>query len=152
MASNAEQQVSRYLRKILAELPDGAGFEDSNLIQLLLSELECFLPEYFPAAYRERLDGVYPVLARKTGNGEAEIFGLCLFIDQTLSHMYVRLQVASFEDKVTSLECRLGERAKEGMARIPYEALNAACKRLYALNRNADAIDWVFKVTCGKKA
>jgi hypothetical protein len=98
------------------------------------------------------LDGIYPVLARKTGEGEMELFGQCILIsDQTLTPLHLRLQVGPTEDEVSWLECRLGERGERGMVRTPYESQDRAFKRLYALEGKADAIDWVYKVTFGRR-
>ena len=78
MASQAEQLVSRSLRTILASLPDGANIPDSKQFREGLSGLEFFLPGVLAEIYSfwkgESLDGIYPVLARKTGDGKAEFF------------------------------------------------------------------------------
>jgi hypothetical protein len=157
MTSALEQSISRSLRAILADLPDNASIGDSEQFREVLSGLEFFLPhqvlnEIYPEWNHESLDGILPLVARKTGNGEAEIFGLCIIIsDQTLTPFHVRLQVAAFGDEVSWLECRLGERGKQGMVRTPYESSSAAAKRLYALDGKADLIDWVYKVTFGHR-
>jgi hypothetical protein len=156
MASKAEQLVGRLLRGILAPLGDGANIPDSDDFQEALAGLMFFLPEVLAEIYREwryeGLDGIYPVLARKTGEGEVEIFGQSILIsDQTLTPLHLHLQVAPTEDEVSWLECRLGERGERGMVRTPYESQDRAFKRLYALEGRADAIDWVYKVTFGSR-
>jgi hypothetical protein len=157
MASRAEQSVSRSLRGILADLANGASIPDSEQFHDALRALEVFVPEILAEVYSEwkqgglDLDGVLPVLARKTGDGEAEIFGLCVLIsDQTVTPLRVSLQVAASEDKISWLECRLGERGKHGMVRAPYES-GATPKRLYALEGRVDSIEWVYKVTFGQR-
>ena len=157
MASRAEESISRSLRAILADLPNGACIGDSEQFEEVLSGLEFFLPhqvlsEVYPEWGGESLDGILPLVARKTGDGEAEILGLCILIsDQTLTPLHVRLQVAVYTDEVSWLECKLGERGKHGMVRTPYESSSAVAKRLYALDGKADQIDWVYKVTFGKR-
>ena len=122
-----------------------------------MSGLEFFLPqqvlsEIYPEWNHESLDGILPLVARKTGDGEADIFGLCIIIsDQSLTPLHVRLQVAASTDEVSWLESRLGEQGKHGMVRTPYESSSAVAKRLYALDGKADLIDWVYKVTFGHR-
>lgn len=157
MASRAEESISRSLRVVLADLPDGAGIGDSEQFQQVLSGLEFFLPhqvlrEIYPEWDHESLDGIMPMLARKTGEGEAEIFGVCILIsDQTVTPLHVRLQVAASANEVSWLECRLGERGRHGMVRLPYDSSSAMAKRLYALDGKPDQIDWVYKVTFGHR-
>ena len=157
MVSRVEENISRSLRAVLADLPAGASIGDSEQFRELLSGLEFFLPqqvlsEIYTEWTRESLDGILPCLARKTGEGEAEILGLCILIsDQTLTPLPVRLQVAASTNEVSWLECRLGERGKHGMVRTPYESSSAVAKRLYALDGKADRIEWVYKVTFGKR-
>jgi hypothetical protein len=157
MVSRAEESISRSLRAVLADLPDGAGIGDSEPFRAVLSGLEFFLPhqvlrEIYPEWDHESLDGIMPLLARKTGQGEAEIFGLCILIsDQTVTPIHVRFQVAASIDEVSWLECRLGERGKHGMVRMPYDSSSKMAKRLYALNGKQDQIDWVYKVTFGQR-
>jgi hypothetical protein len=157
MAPGAEQSISRSLRAILADLPDGATIEDSELFREVLSGLEFFLPqqvlsEIYAEWNHESLDGIVPLVARKTGNAEAEIFGLCILIsDQTLTPVHVRLQVAAYRDEVSWLECRLGERGEHGIVRTPYESPGATTKRLHALAGRTERIDWLYKVTFGRR-
>jgi hypothetical protein len=156
MASGAEQCASRLLRAILADLPNGGDIPDSKRFREALSDLEWFLPEVLAEVYPkwncESLDGIYPFLARKTGAEEAEIFGQCIFIsDQTLTPLHLRLQISPDKDEVSWLECRLGEKGQHGIVRTPYHSLNANFKRLYLLEGRADEIDWVYKVTFGRK-
>lgn len=152
MASKSEQIIGRLLRTILGDLPNDAPIGDSEQFRDVLCGLEFFVPEVLGEVYsewnHESLDGILPVTARKTRDGEVEIFGQCIFLsDQTMTPVQLRLQVSSSEDEVSWLECRLGERGEHGMVRTPYESRNAVGKRLYALQGRADAIDWVYKVT-----
>lgn len=157
MVSRAEETVGRLLRAILADLPDGADIDDSEQFRAVLFGLESFLPhevlmEIYPEWDRESLDGIMPMLARKTGEDEAEIFGLCILIsDRTVTPLHVRLQAAASTDEVSWLECRLGERGNHGMVRVPYGSLGTIVKRLHALDCRPDQIDWVYKATFGHR-
>ena len=111
----------------------------------MLSGLEFFIPqvlaEIHPEWKHESLDGFYPVVARKTGEGEAEIFGLCILIsDQTTTPFHLRLQSSPSSDEVSWLECRLGEAGEHGMVRTP---LATHLKQLIALEgkRGSDRLD-----------
>jgi hypothetical protein len=153
MTSKAEQILSRSLRSILADLPTGADIPDSARLREVLSILEWFLPDVLQEIYSdwkwEALDGVLSCQARKTGDGEADIFGLCILItDQTLTPLHVRLQVAAANDEVSWLECRLGERGEQGLMRMRCASL---AKQLHALDGRVDQIDWVYKVTFGQR-
>ena len=94
VASKAEAIISRSLRTILADLPMGADIPDTEAFrQAVLSGLEWWLPgvigEIHPEWLRMALDGIYPVVARKTVDGEAEIFGQCIFIDDQIGRAHV---------------------------------------------------------------
>jgi hypothetical protein len=155
LTSKSEQIISRSLREILAGLPVGARIAEAEKIREVLSGLEWFvgeiLGEVYPEWERESLDGVYPLVAQKSGEGEAEIFGLCIIIsDQTLVPLHLRLQVAPSVDEVSWLECRLGEWGVQGMVRTPY-GLKSLDKLLYRLQGKENSIDWVYKVTFGDR-
>jgi hypothetical protein len=157
MVSKAEQSISRSLRAVLSELPIGATIPDSEQYRKFLTALQYFIPEVLGEIHREwmfqGLDDVVPIEARKTGEGEAEIFGVCCFVsDQTLTPLHVHLQMAVPGDEISWLECRLGEREQEGMVRKPYRFLNEMIKRVRRLDGRVDLIDWVYKVTCGNVA
>jgi hypothetical protein len=156
MASRAEQAITRSLRVILPDLSIGENIPDSEQFRWVLSGLEWFIPEVLAEVYPEwetdSLDGIYPVLARKSGDGEAEIFGQCIFIsDQTLTPLHLRLQISSDKDEISWLECRLGEKGEHGLVRTTYHHLSANRKRLHSLDGRADKIDWVYKVKFGQK-
>jgi hypothetical protein len=156
IASIAEQATSRSLRAILADLARGGNIPDSKQLRRVLSGLEWFLPdvlaEVYPEWKTESLDGIYPVLVRKTGDDEAEIFGQCIFLsDQTLTLFHLRLQISHGKDEVSWLECRLGEEGEHGIVRTPYHRFDASSKRLHSMGGRADKIDWTYKVTFGRK-
>ncbi len=165
MASKTEEILSRALRTILADLSTGANIPASEQFRRdVLTSLCWWLPSIFGEVFPEWsgmcLDGIYPALARKTGDGEAEILGQCIFIeDQTLTPIHLRLQLAPAADEVSWLEFKVGERlegkpgecGKHGMKLIPYLNLDRALRRIYRLDGNADDIDWVYKVTFGNR-
>jgi hypothetical protein len=156
MVSILEQRLSRSLRAALADLPIGGTIPDSDEYREVLTALEYFIPVVLGELYREwtfqGLDGVVPVEARKTGEGEVEIFGLCCIIsDQTLTPLYVHLQVAADDDEISWLECRLGERGQVGMVRKPYDFLRQMTKRLRVLDGRIELIDWVYKAQFGER-
>ena len=156
MVSKAEEIASRRLRTILAGIPTGETIPDSVEFRDALSGLEWFLPTVLAEVHSEwtgeSLDGIYPHLAQKTGEGEAEILGLCcLMSDQTLTPIHLRLQLSSTTDEMSWLELRLGEKGRAGMVRIPYSSSPSIYKRLHTLSRKANTIEWVCEVTFGER-
>ncbi|WP_425615196.1 hypothetical protein NA78x_005096 [Anatilimnocola sp. NA78] len=156
MASKAEEWVCRWLRTILADLPNGASIAHSDQIQKLFSGLEYFLPQVLSASYpeweHESLDGFLPLVARKTGDGEAEIFGLCIIIsDQTLTPIHLHIQASKTKDEVSWVDCKLGEAGEHGMVRIPWPPRNATGRFVHALEGRAGTIAWVYKVVVGER-
>jgi hypothetical protein len=156
MPSRGEEITSRTLGTILAGLPTGKSIDDSEEFRHALTSLEWFLPnvlaEIHPEWKGESIDGIYPHVARKTGEREAEIFGLCcLMSDQRLTPIHLHLQLSAATDNVSWLELRLGERGQNGMARMSYPSEGTIYKRLHALNGCEDKIQWVYQVTFGKK-
>lgn len=153
MPSRAEELLSKRLRPILAQLKDGESIPASDEFQYALEPLEYFIPEVLAELYaewkRESLDGLYPLVARKVGDGEAEIFGLCILIsDQTTTPIHLHLQVSSANEEISWMKCRLGEAGEHGMRRAKWRGYE---RRLHALAGRADSIEWVYKVTFGKK-
>lgn len=156
MVSKAEEIVSRLLRAILAGIATGETIPDSAEFRDALSGLELFLPPVLAEVHSEwtgeSLDGIYPHVAHKTGEEEAEILGLCcLMSDQTLTPIHLRLQLSSATDEVSWLELRLGEKGRAGMVRSPYSSSPSIHKRLHALGANASTMEWVYKVTFGER-
>lgn len=158
MASRAEEIIASCLRPILAELPSGALVPDSKEFRDALGGLEWIIPDIIGEIHSEMLgqclDGVLPAVARKTGDEQIEIFGLCIFIeDQTVTPLHVQLQIAETTDEISWMECRLGERGERGMVRTPYSSPTGMLKRTYAMACNCEPneIDWVYQVTFGKR-
>jgi len=157
MALKAEEIASRCLRAILAGVPTGATIGDSPEFREALTGLEWFLPgvlaEIHPEWTGESLDGIYAHVAHKTGEREAEIFGLCcLMSDQTLTPIHLHLQLSPTTDEVSWLELRLGEKGQAGMVRRPYPASSSIYNRLHALSGKINTIEWVYKVTFGQRS
>ena len=156
MVSIPEQRLSHSLRVVLADLPIGASIPDSEQYREALTALQYFIPVVLGEIHREwafqGLDDVMPVEARKTGEGEAELFGVCCMVsDQTLTPLHVCLQLAAPVDEISWLECRLGERGRDGMVRKPFRSLREMTNRLRALGGRVDLIDWAYKVTFGER-
>lgn len=155
--SSLEERISRSLRAVLAGLPNGAYIGDFDQFRDVLVGLEFFLAdqvlsEIYPEWKHESLDGIMPMFARKTAEAAAEIFGLCILInDQTVTPLHVCLQVAASTDAISWLECRLGARGKHGMMRMPYDSSDKMAKCIHALDGKQDQIDWVYKVTFGHR-
>jgi hypothetical protein len=155
MTTKAEQILSRALREALADLPAGADVPPSEQFREALTALEYFIPEVLGEIHREwtfqGLDDVVPVVARKTGDGVLEIFGLCCIVsDQTLAPLHLRLQLAAASDEVSWFECRLGEQGPNGMVRKPGRFLREMTSRLRRLDGEAD-INWAYQVTYGAR-
>ncbi|MBI3407002.1 MAG: hypothetical protein HY040_01415 [Planctomycetes bacterium] len=110
MPSRAEELTSRSLRAILGPLAKGTNLQDSEEFQDVLVDLEYFVPELLAEVYsewnHEALDGIMPMLARKTGEATAEIFGLCFIMsEQILAPIQMSLRISASSDEVSWLEC-----------------------------------------------
>jgi hypothetical protein len=149
-----EQHLSRALRIALSNVPIGSDIAEAPSFREISAGLEFFLPsilkEIYPVEWKwESLDGVLPVFARKTGELEVEIFGLCILIsDQALTPIHLVVQVSPSEDEVSFLECKLGEREGNKLRRTPYRQVQ---RQISELNGRQNSIDWIFKVTFGQR-
>ena len=112
--SRAENTVARSLRMILGHTATGDSLDESNDLRSVLSAMEYFIPEVLQIHREwndESLDAVLPLVTRKTGEREFEVLGQCILIsDQTIVPIHLHLQVHPSEDRVSWLECRLGEK------------------------------------------
>jgi len=154
-ASIAEQRVCEHLDGILAETSAGATFDDSDTFGDLLTALQFFIPEVLREIHDEwkgeGLDGIYSKVARKVGNHEIEIIGICCLIsDQTLTPLHVRIQTSLAVDHVAWLDCRLGEHTGGGMRREPYSSSTVHGTMLHVVER-LDSIDWFYQVGYGDR-
>lgn len=154
--TSIENLISRSLRTVLAKLPDGADIPMSDEFQTFLTGLESFIPQVIGEIHPEMLgqsgDGVLPIIARKTGDGEVELLGhFCFIVGQTLTPIHLKLQLAESADKISWLECRLGQRGEQGMLRTPYDSPAATARILNSLAKRASTLDWVYEVTFGER-
>ena len=108
------------------------------------------LPEVHGEWGNESLDGILPLVARKTAVRELEIVGHCILIsDQTLAPFQHSLRIAPGDaDEIARLELRLGERGEDGMVRRPYN-FDATNQHTYAFPQRLAKIDWAYQVTFG---
>jgi hypothetical protein len=159
MISELEQGLSQLLRSVLAEVPIGADIPDSERFRSFLKHLEWWIPSLVGEVHREfpgqALDGILSGVARKTGEGEAEILGLfCFLQDQTWTPFQVHLQVAASTDEISWLECSLGEQGENGMVRTRHRSF-ALAKRVHRIERKggnaSDLCEWTYKVTFGER-
>jgi hypothetical protein len=169
MTSNAEQRCTRSLRAVLADLPNGASlaeletaeYRDSlfGLDRLVAGILDESHPEWREEeGLNATLDGIEPLVARKTGEREAEVFGISWTLTREAGNatvpIHVRLQVAQVPDEITWLELRIGERGmrKYGRVQPPDGSTSVFPKRFYLLDGNYDQIDWFYQVTFGERS
>lgn len=155
MSFDSESSVCRSLRTMLEATPEQGSFRESPDLRSVLAGLECFispvLTEIYPEWRHECLDGLWPIVAKKVGEREAELFGLCIFIsDQTTTPFHLRIQIAADVDEVSWCECRVGEKTARGMVRDKWN-LNALPKRLHALEGREHDIEWVYKAAYGAR-
>jgi hypothetical protein len=100
------------------------------------------LSEHYEAFSRRALDGLSPVLHKRTREHEAELFAMCWLIDdQSQVPMHVWLRVQPVGDAVASLHCRWGEAdAVTGrLVRTTYSA-----KQTARLSYDLDRIEWFY--------
>ncbi|MCA9005897.1 MAG: hypothetical protein KDA70_11565 [Planctomycetaceae bacterium] len=131
----------------------GPPFEETEDCRRLLSAFNYFIPEVLAEIHPEwksdALDDLIPLVAKRTGDREAVLFGLSWLIrDQTVVPTYVQLQIDPDLDRVNWLECRIGERGPQGMLRRPGNSFD---RQLYRLQGREDLIDWAYQVTFGEK-
>jgi hypothetical protein len=120
-----------------------------------MASFEFFLPEVLrevhPEWQHESLDGLYPRWFRKTGAREADLLGLAIFIsDQTLTPLYVQLQLSREFDRVSWIDLRLGEHTATGCRREPYGLAKVRGTMLHVAER-FDSIDWFYHVGYGER-
>ncbi len=157
MISKAEQVVGRCLRSVLPALTDGDQIKESAEYNELQLALERFLPtvlrESYPAQWRnESFDGFRLAVARRTGNLEAELIGICLMIsDQTWTPIHVRLRAAAEADSISWVICRVGSRVGAGLkfTRLPYDANKKVSQLLDSVAEKPENIVWAFTVKRG---
>jgi hypothetical protein len=108
------------------------------------------LQEIHPEWKRESLDGIYPEIARKSGEFEIEIAGLCILIsDQALTPFHLLLQINPDRNEVSWLDCKLGEAGPNGMVRTPYDWRRVLAKLSSATDWKR--VKWTYHVGFGKR-
>lgn len=152
--SKAEQNISRFLRARLKALPIEGAIEDRRIVRNL-GGLDFFIPQILREQHaewkHESLDGVVPLYVRKTGELEVEIVGNCILIsDQTVTPIYLRLQLDDVGERVAWLECRLGENENGTMKRVKYTSAWPIGSVL-AIRDDPDAIEWSYHVSYGER-
>lgn len=153
--STPERRVCEYLTPILRELAVGESLGDASALRNLFTALEFFLPEVLrevhPEWQGESLDGVYAKIFRKTGDREIELIGLANFIsDQTLTPLHLRLQLSAAHDRVSWIDCRLGEHTADGCRREPYGSSKVHGTMLHVVER-LESIEWFYHVGYGER-
>ncbi|QDT47906.1 hypothetical protein Pan258_19460 [Symmachiella dynata] len=156
ITTRAEQIIAESLLSILNSMATGDRIQESPEFRDVLSAVEYFIPEVLseihPEWAHDSLDGVFPLVAAKSGVRTMSIFGQCILIsDQTIVPLLVEIQVDTKGDKVTWLECKLGARDESGMIRTPYRSPSARIKLLHSLDGKRDLIDWAYNVTFGER-
>jgi hypothetical protein len=180
IVTKGEECLAKSVRTLLGRVTTGDKIEESDDFREFLCDLEWYIPEVLREIHSEwkteSLDAVFPLVTRKTGEREVVVFGQCILItDQTFTPIYVKLQIHSSEDKVTWLECKLGETDPRGKLhtkfctpssiikkyRLPHHSPNSKSrnkyylegmiKQLYSLEGKEDLIDWAYMVTFGEK-
>ena len=97
--SKAEIIVAHSLRGLLKQTAVGASFEETEDYRLLMVSFDYFIPEVLGELYPEwksdALDDLIPLVAKRSGEREAILFGLSWLIrDQTVVPTYLQLQIA----------------------------------------------------------
>ncbi len=144
-----EQKVCERLAPLLREHQVGDSLGE------LMASFEFFLPEVLREVHEEwryeSLDGIYPSIFRKTGEREAELLGLAIFIsDQALTPVHFRLQLSPTFDRVAWIDLRLGECTESGCRREPYGHAKVQSTMLHVSER-LDSIEWFYHVGYGER-
>ncbi|REJ72519.1 MAG: hypothetical protein DWQ29_20965 [Planctomycetota bacterium] len=123
-------------------------------------DLGSFMVDVLSEVYQEHrawvgeyLDLVTPRAARKIGERNAEIMGLCLPTwNRGVLPFHVRLQIAEHDDFVRWCECRVGEKGCDGrLLKGDWDSSDRVINQMYALDGNPSAIDWFYKATFGDR-
>ena len=153
--SLAEQHVCERLGLLLQEKVVGDLLGDEVTERDLMASFEYFIPQVLREIHEEwrweSLDGVLPKYFRKTGEREAELLGLVIFIsDQTIAPVHFRLQISPTFDCVSWLQLRLGERLADGCRREQYEEFNARSLMFHRVD-HFESIEWFYHVSYGER-
>ncbi|MBC7783930.1 MAG: hypothetical protein H7144_08820 [Burkholderiales bacterium] len=143
-----EQRISRAVRRSTMRINIGETFSDLHELNHIATGFEYFLPpllaEKYPHWKHESFDGMFFLPIRKTGDLEAELYGMSILIsDQTLTPIHMHLKCSDQPDKIDRMECRVGARG-EGtgqMQRIPWAEWRH--EPLAKLPPSYNEVDWV---------
>jgi hypothetical protein len=150
-----EQRVCEGLGPLLRGHEIGDSLGELPTWRDLMTSFEYFLPEVLREVHDEwkyeSLEGVYPRWFRKTDDREAALLGLAIFIsDQTVTPVYVELQLSPTLDRVAWIDLRLGEHTETGCRREPYRGAKVNGSMLHVAER-FDSIDWFYHVSYGER-
>ncbi|SFI97398.1 hypothetical protein [Planctomicrobium piriforme] len=153
----SEAYLSRAFTAILSELQIGAEIVQDSQVNDALGGLERFLPEVLAEIHAEwqgeGLDGFELFEARKSGEAEVELLGICWLIsDRSVAPLHLQFQIAESGEEISWMECRLGERGHEGLVRSQPEAKSRLMRLLYSTQANGEKIDWAYEVTFGERS
>lgn len=151
-SSTLETQMAQLLSAHLQETPEGAEFQVEPSSSLC-SALEVHLPHVLSASYpqwkSETLDGLFVVVARKTGPETAELAGMCILMgDQTVTPFSLRFVLDPTHTSVKTLSIRLGEPGggRLGISGPPCHS-DRAWKLHYTLRERLPMIRWAYVLT-----
>lgn len=138
------------MREKLEDAAVGSNLPVGQSEQYLIG-LQLFIPEVMcdvHAEWRyESLDGLHPLTIYKSGPLELELLGSCILItDQRAAPIHLRLQLDQTEDRISWLECRLGENIGGKLKRgdLSYSMLKSK-----VVSRSPEAIHWYYIVGFG---
>jgi hypothetical protein len=153
--SKAEEIVSRSLRTLLRPLPVGASIEDSDEFITFQTALTRVIPSTLGETYdcwrHEGLDWFRFAVAHKLGPEEAEFVGLCLLVgNQAWIPLHLRLRIASENNCIDWLECKVGELGNDGerVTGTPFGSTRET-KLLYSVVNRLGSIPWTYQITRG---
>lgn len=149
--STLEIQVASELSAFLDRtMPESISMSEPYID--LFRSLDYYIPQllssHYPEWEYEGLDGFYFANIQKIGSEIAEFTGLCILIDdQTVTPVFIRLELASSGASIASYQVFLGEPG-EGRLRISgppcYSA--GAQKLLDKVSMRLNSIQWSYRV------
>tara|TARA_R110002072_G_scaffold209080_3_gene366586 strand:- start:1008 stop:1463 length:456 start_codon:yes stop_codon:yes gene_type:complete len=118
----------------------------------VLSALEFYLPallrQDYPHWIEESLDGFSTVVARKTADRSIEMFGGAILIsDQRWTPFELELRIASGNEEVEWLECRIGSPGGDKGGLDRHFRWRDKGEAISEFERQRGRIDWVFSVS-----
>ncbi|WDI39767.1 hypothetical protein [Bremerella sp. P1] len=156
MSNTVENELCARLSDLLKTMDVDEVVPESDDSRPILSALESFVSHVIREIHEdfqwESLDGILPVEFRKRGDREIELLGGAYLIsDQTVVPIYLRLQIDSADREVCWMECYLGQRLHEKMARTSHANLHKVLNQISSDEEKTSSIDWYYKVGFGEK-